>query len=67
VIKQEIVRLGPVKIFKATIEAAWRARQPLTRTIIADAECRGLALIVNAQSMAGRFVYKPRGVDAHTG
>jgi len=65
--KQEIVRLGPIKIFKATIEAAWRARQPLTRTIIADAECRGLALIVNAQSMAWRFEYKPRGVDAHTG
>lgn len=65
--KQEIVRLGPMKIFKATIEAAWRARQPLTRTIIADADCRGLALIVNAQSMAWRFEYKPRGVDAHTG
>lgn len=65
--KQEIVRLGPVKISKATIEAAWRARQPLTRTIIADAECRGLALIVNAQSMAWRFEYKPRGVDARTG
>lgn len=65
--KQAIVRLGPVKISKATIEAAWRARQPLTRTIIADAECRGLALIVNAQSMAWRFEYKPRGVDARTG
>ena len=56
-----------MKISKATIEAAWRARQPLTRTIIADAECRGLALIVNAQSMAWRFEYKPRGVDARTG
>jgi len=65
--KQEIVRLGPVKISKATIEGAWRGRQPLRRTIIADAECRGLALIVNAQSMAWRFEYKPRGVDAHTG
>ena len=57
--KQEIVRIGPVKISKATIEGAWRGRQPLRRTIIADAECRGLALIVNAQSMAWRFEYKP--------
>lgn len=65
--KQNIIRLGPIKISKATIEAAWRARQPLTRTIIADLECRGLALIVNAQSMSWRFEYKPRGVDAHTG
>lgn len=65
--KQEVVRLGPVKISKATIDGAWRGRQPLRRTIIADAECRGLALIVNAQSMAWRFEYKPRGIDAHTG
>lgn len=65
--KQEIVRIGPVKISKATIEGAWRGRQRLRRTIISDAECRGLALIVNAQSMAWRFEYKPRGVDAHTG
>jgi integrase len=35
--------------------------------IISDAECRGLALVVNSTSMSWRFEYKPRGVDPLTG
>ena len=57
---------GPVKITKATIEAAWRRRAPGTRQIVRDADCRGLALIVSPTSMAWRFDYRPRGVDVHT-
>lgn len=48
---QQILRQGPVKITKGTIETAWKKRKPLLRTIISDADCRGLALIVNANSM----------------
>ena len=58
---------GPVKITKATIEAAWRRRAPGTRLSVRDADCRGLVLIVRSTSMAWRFGYRPRGVDAHTG
>ena len=58
---------GPVRITKATIEAAWRRRAPGTRQIVRDADCRGLALIVSPTSMAWRFDYRPRGVNVHTG
>ena len=58
---------GPVKITKATIEAAWRRRVPGTRLTVRDADCRGLALVVRPTSMAWRFAYRPRGEDAHTG
>ena len=63
----EIIRQGPVRITKSAIEAAWKARAPARRTVIADAECRGLALVVHPTSMTWRFDYKPRGLDPHTG
>lgn len=65
--KQQVIRQGPVKITRAAVDAAWKKRAPAQRTIISDVECRGLALIVNATSMAWRFEYKPRGVDPLTG
>ncbi|MDI3308490.1 MAG: tyrosine-type recombinase/integrase [Acetobacteraceae bacterium] len=63
----KVLREGPVKITKATIDAAWRRRAPGQRLMIADAECRGLALVVNPTGMTWRFDYKPRGIDAATG
>ena len=65
--KQHVLRQGAVKITRSTVDAAWRKRAPGQRTIISDAECRGLALIINATSMAWRFEYKPRGLDPLTG
>jgi integrase len=58
---------GSVKITKATIESAWRRRLPGKRLIVRDKDCRGLALIVNATSMAWSYAYRPRGTDPHTG
>lgn len=58
---------GPVRITKATVDAAWRRRAKDTRIMVRDAECRGLALVVNPTGMIWRFDYRPRGVDAHTG
>ncbi len=58
---------GPLKITKATIDAAWRRRKPDCRFIVRDKECRGLALIVNPTSMSWSFSYRPRGRDAGTG
>ena len=58
---------GPVRITKATVEAAWRRRAKDVRLVLRDAECRGLALVANPTSLAWRFDYRPRGLDAHTG
>ncbi|WP_374298053.1 integrase arm-type DNA-binding domain-containing protein, partial [Sphingomonas sp.] len=58
---------GPFKITKATIEAGWRRRAPQQRLVIRDAECRGLALVVNPTAMSWTFSYKPRGLDPETG
>lgn len=63
----KVLREGPVRITKATIEAAWRRRTPGLRIMVGDAECRGLALVVNPTGMAWRFDYKPRGTDAGSG
>lgn len=63
----DVLREGPVKITRATIEAAWKRRKSRQRIVIGDAECRGLALVVNPTGMAWRFEYKPRGVDPLTG
>ena len=57
---------GPVKITKATIDAGWRRRKPDHRQIIRDKDCRGLALIVNATSMAWSYAYRPRGINEVT-
>ena len=65
--RQQVTRRGPLKITRVVIDAAWRGRAPSQRTIIGDLECRGLALVINATSMAWRFEYKPRGIDPHTG
>jgi integrase len=59
-------REGPVKIGIKTIERAWKNRAKNTRHVIADSERPGLALIVNATSMAWSYSYKPRGVDPAT-
>lgn len=64
---QVVTREGPLKITRAAIEAAWKRRAPAQRTIISDAECRGLALVVNSPSMSWRFEYRPRGIDPLTG
>ncbi len=64
---QVVTREGPLKITRAAIDAAWKRRAPAQRTIISDAECRGLALVVNSSSMSWRFEYRPRGVDPLTG
>jgi integrase len=58
---------GPVKITKATLEAAWRRRRERHRLVIRDRECRGLALIVNPTAMSWVYSYKPRGSDPLTG
>ena len=58
---------GPTKITKATIDAAWRRRKPEHRVIVRDRDCRGLALIVNATSMAWIYSYRSRGIDPTTG
>lgn len=58
---------GPVKITRATIEAAWRRRKQDHRLIVRDAECRGLALVVNPTAMRWEVGYRPRGTDPLTG
>ncbi len=58
-----VVREGPAKITKGAIETAWRRRAKDTRLVLGDAECRGLALVVNPGSMSWTFSYKPRGGD----
>jgi integrase len=62
-----VLREGPVKITKTTVEAAWKRRAKDQRLVIGDAECRGLALVVNPTGMTWRFDYKPRGTDPRTG
>ena len=62
-----MLREGPLKITKASVAAAWRSRSQNVRLVMADAECRGLALVVNPSSMAWRYDYKPRGRDPSTG
>ena len=54
---------GPIKITKATVEAAWRRRKKDDRLIIRDNEARGLALVVNATAMRWEYAYRPRGTD----
>ena len=58
---------GPVRITKATVDAAWRRRRPDLRLTIRDGECRGLALVVNPTGMSWTVSYKPRGADPLTG
>jgi integrase len=62
-----VVSEGPTKITKATIDGAWRRRTPENRLIIRDKDSRGLALIVNATSMAWSYAYRPRGMNPLTG
>lgn len=64
---QRVVSEGPVRITRTTVDAAWRRRAEGVRIMVRDAECRGLALVVNPTGMTWRFDYRPRGVDAHTG
>jgi integrase len=63
----QVLSEGPLRITKATIEAAWRRRTNGTRLILRDGECRGLALIVNPTAMAWSYSYRPRGTDPLTG
>lgn len=62
-----VLREGPVKITRTTIDNAWRRREQKTRLLIGDFDCRGLALVVNPTGMSWRFDFKPRGIDATTG
>jgi Arm DNA-binding domain len=62
----QVISEGPVKITKATIEAAWRRRAADRRLIIRDLGRRGLALIVNATAMRWEYSYRPRGIDPRT-
>ncbi len=63
----QVISEGPTKITKATIDGAWRRRKAEHRLIIRDSDCRGLALIVNATSVAWSYAYRPRGIDPYTG
>jgi integrase len=63
----QVVSEGPVKITKATIEAAWRRRRQNCRLILRDKDCRGLALVVNPTVMRWEYAYRPRGTDPVTG
>lgn len=63
----KVISEGPVRITRATLDAAWRRRAAGTRIVIRDATQRGLALVVNPGGMTWRFDYKPRGVDPQTG
>jgi integrase len=58
---------GPIKITKATIDAAWRRRKKDHRLIVRDKDCRGLALIMNPSSMRWDYTYRLRGKDPATG
>lgn len=62
----KVLREGPVKITKSTIEAAWKRRAKDQRLMIGDSLCGGLALVVNPTGMTWRFDYKPRGIDPVT-
>jgi len=63
----EILREGPVRITKATVDTVWRRRAAGRRIVVGDVACRGLALVVNVASMAWTYSYKPRGLDPVTG
>jgi integrase len=63
----KVISEGPIRITRPTIDAVWRRRQPGQRLVIRDAECRGLALLVNPTSMAWTYAYRPRGEDPATG
>ena len=63
----QVLREGPLKITRSVIDAAWRRRSNSQRLVVSDAECRGLALVVNATSMSWTYSYKPRGTNPLTG
>ena len=63
----QVLSEGPVRITKSTIDAVWRRRKPDARLIVRDAECRGLALVVNPTVMSWTYSYRPRGLDPITG
>lgn len=63
----QVITDKPARINRRTIEAAWSRRSPGTRFVIPDAECSGLALLINAKSMTWRYNYRPRGIDPATG
>jgi integrase len=63
----KVQREGPVKITKDLITRSWKRRTSGQRIVIGDAECRGMALVVNATTMAWTYSYKPRGLDPVTG
>ncbi|MDQ3921666.1 MAG: integrase family protein, partial [Actinomycetota bacterium] len=58
---------GRLRITRAVIESAWRRRKPGHRLVIRDAECRGLALVVNPTGMTWVYSYRPRGTDPTSG
>ncbi|MDE2333979.1 MAG: tyrosine-type recombinase/integrase [Rhodospirillales bacterium] len=62
-----VVSEGPTRITRATVQAAWQRRAPGQRLIVRDAECRALALVVNATAMRWETSYRLRGVDPATG
>ena len=61
-----VISENPSKITKATIDAVWRPRRADQRLILRDRDCRGLALIVNPNSMTWSYAYRPRGIDPLT-
>ena len=63
----QVVSEGPIKITRATVDAALKRRQKGKRLIIRDRECLGLALIVNPGSARWECAYRPRGIDPGTG
>lgn len=61
-----VLAKGPTRITKTTIQAEWYKRADGVRTVVRDATCRGLALVVNPTGMVWRYDYRPRGVNPHT-
>lgn len=62
-----VVSEGPVRITRATVQAAWQRRAPDLRLIVRDAECRALVLVVSGTAMRWETAYRLRGLDPATG
>ena len=57
----KVVREGPIRITKATVETAWKRRAKGRCLIIGNATCGGVALVVNPTRMIWRCNSRPRG------
>lgn len=58
--KQQVFRQWPVKITRAVIDAAWKKRAPVHRTILNDVDCRGLTPADDGRRLTLNLGAKPR-------